>query len=236
LKKVDITFCKLKCYKPLYFKGLQPIWNIIKLKPRKKHRNKNTATKTSQQKHHFMGEIFSITTPTDQLIQGCKSKNRLAQRYLYERFFTVSMTKVLRYTKNDRDQALDILNRAFLKIFTSIEQFRGENFDAWVSKIVVNAAIDAIRAQASYSENISLEDYKNDYGEEAAAVDLLNISDLGRLINELSSATRTVFIMQAIDGYKQTEIAELLKISEGTVKWHFSNAKKQLQHKILNHY
>ncbi len=183
-----------------------------------------------------MEPLFSITTPTDQLIQGCKTKNRLAQRYLYEKSFSVLMTKVLRYTKNDREQALDILNRAFLKIFNSLEQFKGENFEAWMSKIVVNTAIDSIRSHTSYLENISLEEYKNDYGEESSAIESLHLSDLVRLINELSTATRTVFIMQAIDGYKQTEIAELLKISEGTVKWHFSNAKKQLQHKIINHY
>ena len=179
-----------------------------------------------------MSPSFSIKTSDDQLIQGSKAKNRLAQRYLYEKHFPVLMRKLLRYTQNDREQALDILNRAFLKVFSSLEQFRGDNFEAWVSKIAIHTAIDSLRVKTTYAEHISFEEIKDEPLEAASAMELLNMTDLWYHINKLSVATRTVFVLHAIDGYKQSEIAELLKISEGTVKWHFSEAKSQLRKKI----
>lgn len=180
-----------------------------------------------------MSSSFSIKTSDDQLIQGCKAKNRLAQRYLYEKYFSVLMRKLLRYTQNDREQALDILNRAFLKVFSSLEQFRGDNFEAWVSKIAIHTAIDSLRVKTTYSEHISFEEVKNEPLTDNFGIDTLNMTDLWNSINKLSVATRTVFVLHAIDGYKQNEIAELLKISEGTVKWHFSEAKTQLR-KIIS--
>ncbi len=183
-----------------------------------------------------MTNAFSINTSDDQLVCGCKTKNRLAQRYLYEKHFSPLMLRALRYTKNDREQALDILNRSFLKIFNSLENFKDENLVAWMAKIVTNTAIDSLRTHTTYTENIVLEEQttleKSKSFAEPEVIDWLNLNDLWTIINELSTATRTVFIMQAIDGYKQTEIADLLHISEGTVKWHFSNARKQLQQRI----
>ena len=180
-----------------------------------------------------MSTPFSIKTPDDQLVLACKSKDRLAQRYLYEKHFPPLMRRALRYTKNDRDHALDILNRSFLKIFTNIAAFKGENFEAWASRIVVNTAIDSLRAATNYQESTSLDDIHTEPTTAADALNNLNFSDLQTHINQLSTATRTVFILHAIDGYKQQEIADLLKISEGTVKWHFSNAKTLLRQKIM---
>lgn len=178
--------------------------------------------------------VFNTKTPDEQLINGCKAGDRLAQRYLYEKYFSPLMAKALRYMRNDREQALDVLNRSFLKIYKSLAEFRGENFPAWASRIVIYTAIDSIRSQTNYQENTSFAPLNTNEEplQTADVMDVLNMNDLLKLVNQLSTATRTVFVMQAIDGYKQTEIANLLGISENTVKWHYATAKEQLRLKL----
>lgn len=165
---------------------------------------------------------------------GCIRQDRLAQEHLYRRHFGWLLGISMRYTQN-RDEAMDILNQAFLKIFNSLEQFQDTgSFRGWMAKIVFHTAIDHIRQNTSYKKH-------HDFGVEAdqtvenLGLDYLQAEDLFQLVQQLTPASRAVFSLYVIDGYNHPEIADMLGISPGTSKWHLSNARQELK-KMMEHY
>lgn len=171
----------------------------------------------------------------DVLRQGCIQQHRLAQQYLYRRYFGRLLGIAMRYA-NNRDDATDVLNQAFLKIFNSLEQFQDTgSFFGWMAKIVFHTAIDHVRHNKTYRRVM---DYSTvaDQAVESDATDRLDVEDLYRMIQLLPPASRTVFSLYVIDGYKHHEIAEMLGISEGTSKWHLSNARQEMKKKIEQNY
>lgn len=175
------------------------------------------------------------------LIQNCIRHDRNAQKILFEKFSGKMMTVCSRYI-NSRDDAFAVLNNAFMKVFKSIAQFKTEgSLEAWIKKIVINCAIDFIRADKSYNRQIQL--VADDYPEkEVAALDegdveylnSVSIDELVQFINELSPVTKSVFNLFAIDEFSHRQIGEKLGISEGTSRWHLSEARKKLQYRIKN--
>lgn len=175
---------------------------------------------------------FSPKSSDQVLINGCREGNRLAQKFLYERFFGRMMGIAMRYTSH-RDEATDILNAAFLKVFTSLDKFQDEtNLAGWVAKIVFNTSIDFVRRHAKYKQvfDLSVERDQSVYN---ASIDNLNTEDLFKLIQLLPISSRTVFNLYVVDGYKHKEVADILSITEGTSKWHLANARRELQRLIL---
>ena len=85
----------------------------------------------------------------DEIIEGCKRDERTAQKQLYERLYSRMMGTCMRYAA-DRDQATEILNKGFLKVFTSIKDYRKQDnagIEAWIHRIMINTAIDHLRAE-----------------------------------------------------------------------------------------
>lgn len=176
---------------------------------------------------------FTAKSTDDELIAGCIAGNRLAQHYLYQRYYGKMMGICMRYTGN-RTEAKEILNFAFLKVFKSLGHYKAEgSFSGWVAKIVFRTTIDHVRSTTSYKK-------KMDFNLSSAqtvtntAIDHLATEELFALIQKLPTASRTVFCLYAIDGYKHKEIAKQLNISEGTSKWHLAAARKTLQTLLLN--
>jgi RNA polymerase sigma-70 factor (ECF subfamily) len=97
----------------------------------------------------------------------------------------------------------------------------------WIRKIVVNSAIDFIRQRNRFSV-VEL-DKVEEPGIDADAVQRISAQELLKLVQQLSPATQTVFNLYVIEGYNHREIANLIGISEGTSKWHLSEARRQLQ-------
>ena len=91
---------------------------------------------------------ISFSKVEEELIRGCVKGERLAQKQLYERFFGKMIGVCMRYTAN-RDQATEVLNLGFFKVFKTIESFskRGGNLEAWIYRIMVNTAIDYLRSE-----------------------------------------------------------------------------------------
>lgn len=170
---------------------------------------------------------------TDQdLLQGCKEGNRLAQKCLYERYFGKMMGIAMRYTKH-QEEAIEILNTAFLKIFTSLDKYEdNNNLAGWIAKIIFNTAIDHVRRHTKYRQVMHFADSDHDSPVQNDSIDHLNAEDLYRMIQKLPAASRAVFCLYVIDGYKHKEIAEMLDITVGTSKWHLANARKELQELI----
>jgi len=177
---------------------------------------------------------YSQHSTESELIEGCRKKDRLAQEYLYRRYYGKMMSVAMRYA-DSQDEALDVLNAAFLKVFHGIDKYRQReqsSFSGWVATIVTNASIDHIRRHTNYRNRMDFNIEKEPAISNMALEHLVE-EDLFRLIQKLPKASRTVFSMYAIDGYKHREIADILGISEGTSKCHYSSAKKELQRLIL---
>jgi len=168
------------------------------------------------------------------LILGCKQKDRLAQKYLYQRYFGKMLGICMRYA-NGKEEAIEILNMAFMKVFESLDQYKATGaFGGWIARIVFNTSIDFVRKNTTYKKVM---DYntERDASINEEAVDNLAVEDLYKTIQKLPPARRTVFCMYVIDGYKHKEIAEQLNISVGTSKWHLSSARKELQELLKNY-
>jgi RNA polymerase sigma-70 factor (ECF subfamily) len=166
------------------------------------------------------------------IIDGCRQKNRSSQEALYRQFFGYAMAICLRYA-NNKDEAIEILNDGFLKIFHHINTYDTTRpFKSWLSKIMANTAIDHLRSKKriSFSEDIT---QAYDLGvSDDKALDKLAYEEILQLVQELPPAYKTVFNLYVMEGFQHQEIANLLGISEGTSKSNLFKAKKILKTKI----
>lgn len=170
-----------------------------------------------------------MTTETD-LIKGCIEGDRRMQKELYDRFSPKMYAVCLRYMGN-ADDAQDILQEGFIKIYKNLERFRGDgSFEGWVRRIFVNTAIEQIRKKKmdlSLTEKEETIEYKS-----VSAVDNINEKDLLKIVSGLSPGYRSVFNMYVVEGFSHKEIGELLGISEGTSKSQLARARMILQERI----
>ncbi|RBL93494.1 RNA polymerase sigma factor [Chitinophaga flava] len=169
------------------------------------------------------------------LITGCCNKERSSQELLYRKFFGYALSICMRYVPN-RDEALEIMNDGFLKVFQRINTFdSGRPFKAWLSKVMVNTAIDFLRSRKKLVFTDSIEQL-NDLWKDDKVIDKLSYDELLMHVQSLSPAYRTVFNLYVIEGYQHHEIAVMLGISIGTSKSNLFKAKKVLQGKIISAY
>jgi RNA polymerase sigma-70 factor (ECF subfamily) len=168
------------------------------------------------------------------VIDGCIANNRKAQEYLYRQYYSYAMVIAQRYSRDDADAA-DIVSQTFVKVFKSIKSFNSSiaSFQTWFRRIVINEGLDHIKARSKFSQEMELE-YETVAAPNInnAAIEQLNAKELMTMIQQLPPATHAVFVLYAVDGYNHREIAEKLAISEGTSKWHLSEARKFLIQKL----
>lgn len=155
-------------------------------------------------------------------------------------FYGKMMAVCRRYTNND-DQAKDILQDGFIKLFKNMEKFNFEgSFEGWVRRIVVNTAIDYVRKSKNdfllANENQSVEDFQDQLEdaapEEVSAAYTLEVGDIRNGMEKLSTAYRTVFNLYVFENFSHQEISEALHISVGTSKSNLAKARANLK-KIL---
>lgn len=173
---------------------------------------------------------FSVVE--EELIQGCIKNDRLAQKRLYERYYGKMFGVCMRYSSH-REQATEILNMAFFKIFKTIESFaqKGGNLEAWIYRIMVNTAIDYLRAEVRHQHS-DIE--KTVYVEDTSdVISDMSAEDIMRLVNRLTPAYRAVFNLYVVEGYNHKEIGDLLGISEGASKSNLAKARAKLQDMII---
>ena len=164
-----------------------------------------------------------------EMITGCINNDRRCQEQLYKQFYGPMVSICMRYTRN-HDDAIEVLHNGFLKVYKHIHTFNAERASlyTWIRTIVVNSAIDFLRQREKFHSDIELEK-ATEPAIDDDAVQRMSATELLKLVQRLSPATRTVFNLYVIEGYNHREIGELLGISEGTSKWHLSEARKQLQ-------
>ena len=178
-----------------------------------------------------------ITDPQtlNAVLAGCKAGNSKSQEALYRSFYRSMMNLCLRYTKNDMD-AMEALNTGFYKVFKNIQRYDPvqASLYTWIRTIVINSCLDMAGV---HKKNIPVEtlDDVMDAGVEPDVVSGLSATHLLGLVRKLPAATQAVFNLFIIEGYSHREIAVLLQITEGTSKWHISDARKKLQAMLNAH-
>lgn len=172
------------------------------------------------------------TLPLLLLIEGCKRQDRDSQRLLYQHHYAYAMSICLRYAKT-RDEAKEILNDGFMKVFKKIDQYNSEtSFLGWVRRIMINTAIDQYRKEEKHYHHLPLETSAHLLAGTSSAIEDLSHQELIKMVQELTPGYRAVFNLYAIDGYKHKEIASLLNISEGTSKSNLMKAREVLREKL----
>lgn len=172
----------------------------------------------------------------ESLIQGCIEGDRKCQQRLYEQFYGKMMVVCMRYAKDD-DEALDIFQEAFIKVFNNLVRYGNKgSFEGWIRRIMVNTAIDHIRKNKRLNEMVEInEEITADIIEEEGEdlLDKVSFEDLLGCVQDLSPAYRSVFNMYVVDGFSHKEIAAELNITEGTSKSNLAKAKMNIKKLLM---
>jgi RNA polymerase sigma factor (sigma-70 family) len=173
---------------------------------------------------------MDITIP-EQILTGCRQQERSAQEQLYQLCYEPFMRLCLRYA-NNRDDAADILNKAFFNILTRIDQYTGQgSFVGWMKRILVNAAVDYVRANQRFRFHEPVEQAHEMPGQSQPDSELAR-HDVLKMLRELPYTTASVFSLYVLEGYAHREIADMLGITEANSKWHLHHARKLLQKQL----
>lgn len=167
------------------------------------------------------------------VVERCKRGDRQAQFELY-RLFSKGMYNVcLRMVKNEQD-AEDVLQNAFLDIFSKLDSFRFESsIGAWIKRIVINNCINYLKRNRLFFEELGQQHQDITEGEPDDPPSGFNVDSVRRALQDLPDGYRVVFSLYSMEGYDHQEIAEILQITEATSKSQYSRARKKLKEIML---
>lgn len=138
------------------------------------------------------------------------------------------MAMCMKYTR-DEDKAMLIMNDGFLKVFQKIGTFRSEgSFEGWIRRLIYHTLADFYKKEKNYIRFIQIEEAEQ-YQTPATQSDSLEFEELILLLDKIPYRSAEVFKLYAIEGFSHLEIGEKMQISEGTSKWHLSNAREKLR-------
>lgn len=167
-----------------------------------------------------------------EIVKSCIKGKRDAQKQLYHMFADKMYGVCLRYAKNE-DDAKDILQDGFIKVFANLKKysFKG-SFEGWVRRIIVNTALERFRDKKylfAVNNECKIENFDKEYNH---IIEDIAVNDIFNMVNTLSPQYKTVFNLYVVEGYSHKEIAKMLNIKEGTSKSNLSRARELLQKRI----
>ena len=174
-----------------------------------------------------------LVEQTALLIGGCIRGDRQSQSQLYTMLMQKMFVVCLRYSKN-REEAEEILQEGFMKVFEFIHQYKfAGSFEGWVRKIMVNCALQKYRSKKLHAvvdiDPATIENIGNEN-----IISQIGTKELLEMVQQLPPSYRMVFNLYVFEGMKHREIAQHLNISEGTSKSNLSDARAILQRAVNN--
>lgn len=166
-----------------------------------------------------------------QMWDGCLRNDRKQQELLYRTLAPKMLAVCMRYAK-DRDEAQDILQEGFIKMFNNVHKYRGDgNLEGWIRRIMVHTAISRYR---KLKPMVLVEDMAENHEEATTSQNAnnLEVNDLMELIQQLPQAYRSVFNLYAIEGYSHQEIGHKLGITELLSRTTLYRARNILKEKL----
>ena len=163
-----------------------------------------------------------------ELVRDCLKGKHAAQEQLFTLYADTMLGVCYRYTKSLAD-AEDVLQDAFIKVFKNLQQFKFEGeLGAWIRRIVVNTAINYLKSNRRYQEELSFIDKGLHPVSSENPEILLHAKDLAELIRQLPHGYQTIFNLHAVEGYTHVEIGKILGINEGTSRSQYARARALL--------
>lgn len=176
----------------------------------------------------------NTTLPEDirVLIEGCRRRDRTAQKALYDRFAPLIYGRIRRYVP-EQSQADELLNETFFKVLTSIDDYRVSGaFEGWMHRIAMNTITDFLRRHIRHRERIAGDTEELHVAVPDTVMAGMSYKELLLLIHELPEIHRGVFNLFVFDQCSHKEIAEYLGISEANSRWHLNDARRRLKEKL----
>lgn len=163
------------------------------------------------------------------MLAGCLSNNAAAQEALYSRFSPRMLGVCYRFAKN-REDAEDMLQEGFIKVFSQMHQYRSEGaLEGWIRRIVVHTCINVLKKNKKFSDSIDIT-FASEVGiREESIPSIMQAKEVVECIRLLPIGYRTVLNLYAIEGYSHKEIGSMLDIEESTSRSQYTRAKAMLE-------
>jgi RNA polymerase sigma-70 factor (ECF subfamily) len=171
---------------------------------------------------------------TDELmIQGCLDNMATAQEALYNRFSPRMLGVCYRFARN-REDAEDMMQEGFIKVFSQIHQFRNQGaLEGWIRRIIVHTCINVLKKNKKFTDSVDLFHANSIYLNENNIPSILMAKQVVECIRLLPVGYKTVLNLYAIEGYSHKEIASILDIEESTSRSQYTRAKSMLEDVLL---
>lgn len=178
-------------------------------------------------------EIYILLITDEFILIGCLKNDTAAQQKLYDLYSAKMLAVCYRYARN-RDDAEDMLQEGFIKVFTQIKQYRGEGvLESWIRRVIVHTCINNLKKHKKFNESVDLlhaQSLKTNTDDVPSVMQAKQIIDCIRL---LPLGYRTVLNLYAIEGLSHKEIGQMLDIEESTSRSQYTRAKVMLQNMLV---
>ncbi|MDB5253187.1 MAG: polymerase [Flaviaesturariibacter sp.] len=163
------------------------------------------------------------------LLQGCLQNKPAAQRALYERYSPKMLAVCYRYGHN-REDAEDMLQEGFIKVFSQIRTFENRGaLEGWIRRIVVHTCINILKKNKKFNESVDLIHATTLQVREESIPSIMQAKEVVECIRLLPIGYRTVLNLYAIEGFSHREIGTMLDIEESTSRSQYTRAKAMLE-------
>lgn len=167
------------------------------------------------------------------MLAGCLKNNAVAQETLYNRFSPRMLGVCYRFAKN-REDAEDMLQEGFLKVFTQLAQYRNEGaLEGWIRRIIVHTCINILKKNKKFSESVDIIHATSIHIKEEMIPSIMQAKQVVECIRLLPIGYRTVLNLYAIEGFTHKEIACLLDIEESTSRSQYTRSKAMLEEILI---
>ncbi len=167
------------------------------------------------------------------IIAGCLQNNPSTQRELYNRYSPRMLSVCYRFAQG-REDAEDMLQEGFIKVFTQIHTFQNKgSFEGWIRRIIVHTCINFLKKYKKLNENVDLAFAGYLAVKEETVPSIMQAKQVVECIRLLPIGYRTVLNLYAIEGYNHKEIAEMLEIEESTSRSQYTRAKVMLENVLI---
>ncbi len=169
----------------------------------------------------------------DNIIEGCLGNDPSAQRELFNRFSPKMLAVCYRYAQS-REDAEDMLQEAFIKVFTQMHTFQNKGaFEGWIRRIIIHTCINFLKKYKKFNDSIDLEQATYVHVKEETIPSIMQAKQVAECIRSLPVGYRTVLNLYAIEGYSHREIATMLDIEESTSRSQYTRAKSMLENVLI---
>jgi RNA polymerase sigma factor (sigma-70 family) len=167
------------------------------------------------------------------ILQGCVQNNAAAQKALYEKYSAKMLVVCYRYGHN-REDAEDMLQEGFIKVFSQIHTFENRGaLEGWIRRIMVHTCINVLKKNKRFNESVDLIHANSLHTREENIPSIIQAKEVVECIRMLPIGYRTVLNLYAIEGFSHKEIAAMLDIEESTSRSQYTRAKNILEEVLV---